>query len=43
MNSEMVDALSFVPGGYQADHGLALGGQQGIDQIGHRVVEVSNG
>ena len=26
VNSEMVDALSFVPGGYQADHGLALGG-----------------
>jgi len=26
VNSEMVDALSFVPGGYQADHGLGLGG-----------------
>ena len=26
VNSEMVDALSFVPGGFQADHGLALGG-----------------
>ncbi len=26
VNSEMVDALTFVPGGYQADHGLGLGG-----------------
>jgi len=26
VNSEMVDALTFVPGGYKADHGLGLGG-----------------
>jgi TonB family protein len=26
VNSEMVDALTFVPGGYQVDHGLGLGG-----------------
>ena len=26
VNSEMVESLTFVPGGYQADHGLGLGG-----------------
>jgi TonB family protein len=26
VNSEMVQSLTFVPGGYQADHGLGLGG-----------------
>jgi len=26
VNSEMVDGLTFVPGGYQVDHGLGLGG-----------------
>jgi TonB family protein len=31
VNSEMIDALTFVPGGYQADHGLGLGGIVDVD------------
>ncbi|HVV53185.1 MAG TPA: TonB family protein [Polyangia bacterium] len=31
VNSEMVDALTFVPGGYEADHGLGLGGIVDVD------------
>jgi TonB family protein len=31
VNSEMVEALTFVPGGYQADHGLGLGGIVDVD------------
>ena len=31
VNSEMIEALTFVPGGYQADHGLGLGGIVDVD------------
>ena len=31
VNSEMIDGLTFVPGGYQADHGLGLGGIVDVD------------
>lgn len=31
VTSEMVEALTFVPGGYQADHGLGLGGIVDVD------------
>ncbi len=31
VNSEMIDGLTFVPGGYKADHGLGLGGIVDVD------------
>ena len=31
VNSEMIAGLTFVPGGYQADHGLGLGGIVDVD------------